>query len=133
MRMNRAVQRKPIFTHEGAKAVHINAEQALRRSVFSCLLWEKEFYEDGQKIADRIAGLVAKVPPEKVAEIAVEARTVHGLRHVSLFLLSELAKHSSGNSLVRDTAEQVLLRADEPGELLSLYWRDNPKARSTRA
>jgi hypothetical protein len=33
----------PLRTHEGAQAHPINAEQALRRSVLSCLLFEKEF------------------------------------------------------------------------------------------
>ena len=33
-------------THEGAPAAAITHEQALRRSVLSCMLWEGEFYED---------------------------------------------------------------------------------------
>ena len=41
-------------THEGAPAAVITAEQALRRSVLSCMLWEGEFYEDGVQIANRI-------------------------------------------------------------------------------
>ena len=44
-------------THEGAKACMINSYQILRRSVLSCLLFEKEFYEDGVSIAQRIADL----------------------------------------------------------------------------
>lgn len=128
MRTNRAVAHAPITTRQGGPAVRINAEQALRRTVMSCLLWEKTFYSDGKDIADRIAELVAQVKPQKAAEIAIEARTVHGLRHAPLLILAELARLQSGNSLVRETVEQVLLRADEPGELLALYWRDNPKA-----
>ena len=41
-------------THEGAPARVITNEQALRRSVLSCMLWEGEFYEDGVQIAGRI-------------------------------------------------------------------------------
>lgn len=128
MRMNRAVQRAPIYTRQGGPAVHINAEQALRRSVMACMLWEKTFYEDGVDIADRIAALVAQVKPEKVIEIAVEARNVHGIRHASLLLLAELARHVSGSPLVRQAVPQIVRRADEPGELLALYWRTNAKA-----
>ena len=128
MRTNRAVPRAPITTRQGGPAVHINAEQALRRSVLACLLWEDTFYEDGKAIADRIAELVPQVSPEKVAEIAIEARNVHGIRHAPLLLLAELAGYSFGTSLVRQTVPQVVRRADEPGELLALYWRDNPKA-----
>ena len=54
MRMNLFKLRKYTRprTHEGAPARVINAEQALRRSVLSCMLWEAEFYEDGATIAD---------------------------------------------------------------------------------
>ena len=61
--MNKA---QTICTHEGAAAKQISAEQQLRRSVMSCLLWEKEFYEDGKDIAARIAALVPRVKPPVV-------------------------------------------------------------------
>ena len=57
-------------THEGAPAKNISAEQQLRRSVLACMLWEDQFYEDGVLISGRIRELVAKVAPEKVAELA---------------------------------------------------------------
>ena len=38
-------------THEGGQASRMNDEQALRRSVMACMLWESEFYEDGKEIA----------------------------------------------------------------------------------
>ena len=41
-------------THEGAPAVAISPELALRRSVLACMLWENEFYESGVAIAGRI-------------------------------------------------------------------------------
>jgi len=39
-------------TYEGAPAVPITDEQALRRSVLACMLWENEFYEDGARLLD---------------------------------------------------------------------------------
>jgi 60 kDa SS-A/Ro ribonucleoprotein len=48
-------------THEGAPAVWVSPDMALRRSVLACMLWEDEFYEDGVAIADRIRELVPKV------------------------------------------------------------------------
>jgi len=62
-------------THEGAPAAVLTDEQALRRSVLACMLWEDEFYESGVTIAERIRTLVSKVEPAKVAALAVEART----------------------------------------------------------
>ena len=71
-RMNKIPQ--SVHTHEGAKAKKITAEQALRRSVLSCLLWENEFYESGETIAKRIQSLVKDVKPSVVSKLAVEAR-----------------------------------------------------------
>ena len=38
-------------THEGALTTILSDEQALRRSVLACMLWEQEFYESGETIA----------------------------------------------------------------------------------
>lgn len=114
----------PIRTHEGVKAQHINAEQQLRRSVMSCMLWESEFYEDGQTIAERIADCVVRVAPEKVAEIAVEARTKMKLRHAPLLIVREMARLPRHRALVADTLESVIQRADELAEFLAIYWKD---------
>jgi hypothetical protein len=113
-------------THEGAPAVpNLSPEKQLRRSILSCLLWEKEFYEDGQSIADRIAETAAKVKPETLAALAIEAREAFHLRHVPLLLLDVLSK--TAPALTADTVARVLQRADEPGELLSIYWRNGRK------
>lgn len=120
MRLNIFAQR-PRTTHEGAPAAVLTAEQALRRSVLSCLLWENEFYEDGQSIADRIAALSMDVAPQVLADLAVEARERFNLRHAPLMLLVGLVRH--GGPLVAPTVERVVQRADDLTELVALYWR----------
>ncbi len=108
-------------THEGAVASHINPEQQLRRSVMACLLWEKEFYEDGVTIADRISHLASVVDPAKVALMAIEARLDMKLRHVPLLLAVELARH---RHLTADILDKIIQRPDELTEFLALYWKD---------
>lgn len=115
-------------THEGAQAARMNAEQALRRSVMSCLLWESEFYEDGVEIGKRIATLAAGLPFEKVAAIAIEAREKMKLRHVPLWLTVSLLKAKHQGRKVGDLIASVCQRADEPAELLSMYWKDQKDA-----
>ena len=124
MRLN-IFSKRPGLTFEGTPAVALSAEQALRRSVLSCLLWENEFYEDGQAIADRIMALAIDVTPEKVAALAIEAREQFKLRHAPLMLLCALIK--TGGSLVAPTIERVIQRADELTELVALYWRNGKK------
>lgn len=129
MRLNifakRPVLQASGITFEGTPAVALSAEQALRRSVLSCLLWENEFYEDGQAIADRIMALAIDVAPEKVAALAIEAREQFKLRHAPLMLLCALIK--TGGSLVAPTIERVIQRADELTELVAIYWRNGKK------
>jgi 60 kDa SS-A/Ro ribonucleoprotein len=109
-------------THEGAPARHILPELQLRRSVLACLLWEKQFYEDGVEIAGRIAELVPKVAAEKVAGLAVEARAQMKLRHAPLLLVREMAHHKTHRGLVADTLASVIQRADELTEFVAIYW-----------
>jgi 60 kDa SS-A/Ro ribonucleoprotein len=111
-------------THEGAPARHIAPELQLRRSVLACLLWEKQFYEDGVEIAGRVAELVPKVAAEKVAALAVEARAQMKLRHAPLLLVREMARHKTHRGLVADTLANVIQRADELAEFVAIYWKD---------
>ncbi len=111
-------------THEGAPARHITSEQELRRSLMACLLWESQFYEDGVEIAGRMHELVPKVAPDRVAAMAVEARSNMKLRHAPLLLVREMARHASHRALVGDTLAQVIQRADELTEFVAIYWKD---------
>src|SRR5271166_1672980 len=110
-------------THEGAPAVPSNPSRELRRAICACLLWEDQFYENGESIANRIAALVKLVPPAEVASLAIEARTKFHLRHAPLYLVRELARHTRGNVVGR-TLSEVIQRADELSEFLAIYWKE---------
>lgn len=120
------VNTKPasVKTYEGAAASRINSEEELKRAVMACLLWEDQFYESGESIADRIKALVPKVPAAIVAQIAVDARTKMKLRHVPLLLVREMARIPTHKHLVGNTLAQVIQRADELTEFLAIYWME---------
>lgn len=122
MRLNTPLKNTPL-THEGGPAKSINAEKMLRRSVLSCLLWEREFYEDGQEISARIGLLADQVSPQALSLLAIEARQAFHLRHVPLLLTAHLAKRGGG--VVGDTIERVIARADELAEFLAIYAHAN--------
>ena len=130
MRTN-VLEKKPlIYTHEGAVAVYVDVEHRLRRSVMACLLWEDQFYEDGQSIADRIEADVnelLKTPggAQIVADIAYQARTDMKLRHVPLLLLATLIKSQTqeAREVLALAIGRVIQRPDEMGELISLYFK----------
>ena len=119
-RTNTPTVSTPGTTHEGAPARRITAEQELERSVLSCLLWEGEFYEDGESVAQRILDRAQEVSPSKVASLAVRARSEFNLRHVPLWLCVALARRGE---LRAETLADVIQRADEMGEFLALYWK----------
>lgn len=124
--LNRTRRSAPIYTHEGAKAVRINTEQSLRRTVMACLLWENTFYEDGQSVADRIKDGVAKVSLQVAADIAVKAREESHLRHVPLLIVREMARKGGDKyaHLIGNTLARVIQRPDELTEFLAIYWAD---------
>jgi hypothetical protein len=128
MRLNRPTVSKET-THEGGKAWgHLTPTQALRRSVCSCLLWEREFYEDGVSIADRITETAKHVPLSELSNLAMEARSTFKLRHVPLLLLCALAERKADKPrLVSNAVENTIQRADELAELLAVYWRNGRK------
>ena len=126
--INRAV-RTPVFNSVGTKVPQINAERQLKRITLAAMLWENQFYLDGKSHAELVKELVAKIAPEKVAALALEARTKFKLRHVPLLLVRELAR----NGKLQATAlTSVIQRPDEMSEFLSIYWQEGKTAVSNQ-
>lgn len=128
---NTKAKQVPVFTHEGAKAIRVGAEEELRRSVMACFLWEDTFYENGENVADRIKRLTQEIPVDKAIEIAKDARTNGNLRHVPLWMLTAMVENQYPDAddrlKVGRAIPEVIQRADEMGEFISLYWKDGKK------
>lgn len=132
-KLNRKSEAKPaVFTHEGAPAKHIPAIFELRRSVLATMLWEDSFYENGEDIANRIKGLVSRVPAKAAADLAVELRSKGKLRHVPLLVTREMARIPSHREYVADTLAKVVQRPDELAEFLSIYWKEKKQPLSAQ-
>jgi 60 kDa SS-A/Ro ribonucleoprotein len=127
--LNTLRQRQFAQSYEGAKVPKISAEKQLNRMVLASMLWEKQFYIDGVEHATALADLVAKVSAEKVAALAIKARSQFKLRHVPLLLCRELARTGKLQATVLDS---VIQRADEMGEFLSIYWKEGKTALSNQ-
>jgi len=122
-RVNVAMKRPEIFTHEGGKASKANPVEQLRRSVLACMLWESGFYEEGKDVAKRIEELVAQVRPEEAAAIARLARSDYKLRHAPLWVVVGMCRAGGEHrKLVGETLSFVIQRPDEMSEFLALYW-----------
>lgn len=119
--------RSSLKTHEGAESPHVTPIKELRRAVMACMLWEDQFYESGESIANRISGLVQKVSFQDAAQVAIDAREKFKLRHVPLLVLREMLRKHQGHEMGQ-LITRVIQRADEMGELLSIYWKDKKDA-----
>jgi 60 kDa SS-A/Ro ribonucleoprotein len=124
MKLNVARKSNPIHTHEGARAVKIDTERQLMRTVMCCLLWEDTFYESGEDVGARIAKLVPQCRPEFVAACAFYARTSMKLRHAPLLLVREMARQPGHKFLVSEILRDVIQRPDELTEFLAIYWKN---------
>ena len=126
--INRAV-RVPAFNSVGTQVTPVNAERQLKRVTLAAMLWENQFYLDGKSHAELVKELVAKVAPQKVELLAMEARTKFKLRHVPLLLARELARHGK---LQATALTNVIQRPDEMSEFLSIYWQEGKSAVSNQ-
>lgn len=95
----------------------------LRRAVLANLLWENNAYIDGQSVADEISRLIPLCNPLEVANLAIEARLQQKLRHIPLFIISEMCKYSEHSKLVSSTLPKVITRPDMISDFLSIYWK----------
>lgn len=126
MKTNKTAKHPTAVNHAGVAVLKSSKIDELRRAVMTCMLFENTFYENGNSHAARIKELVRDLQknyPDEIADIAIEARTEMHLRHVPLFLIRELARYGHG-TLVANALEHIIQRADEPGEFLSLYWKE---------
>lgn len=131
----KAVAVKKVTHGGGPAALHVTPYQELRRTVLAAFLFEDNFYESGQSVAERIRALSDKVSVPELAALAIEARHDQNLRHVSLLLLVELIRRGSGRGKeVAAVIEKVVSRADEIAELVALYWdgKKKPLAKSLK-
>lgn len=117
----------------GAKAAKQDNESLLRRAVLACLLWEDLAYESGASNSENISTLIPKVSPQVVAEIAVEARLVQKLRHVPLFIASEMLKYPEHKKLVGNLLPQIITRADQITDFVAIYWKGGKKPLAAQA
>ena len=122
MKFNLITKRKSTltFNHAGSRAFKLTPEFELYSAVVTTTL-SATFYESDQTRLKRITDLIARCNPEFVAKLAIYARTEMNLRTIPLVLVVELAKKTSGNSLIKKTVSKVVNRADEIAELLAYY------------
>jgi hypothetical protein len=118
------------FNHNSLKVKPISSEAKLVRMTMAHMLFEKQFYVDGEDSYKTLQKLINEVSPEFVANVAKKARNEFKLRHVPLALMRGLAKN--GTLKAQDLAD-VIQRPDELSQFLAIYWKDGKQPISNQA
>ena len=84
-------------------------------------LIENQYYRTSNESLEELREHIRNVSPEFAAKLAVYARRNMNLRSAPLALIVELARVTSGNSIVSKGVEGVIRRADELSEAISYY------------
>lgn len=108
-------------TYEGGSVAEMTPEEALSRSVSTCMLWENETYESVKTKNRRIAELIPKCDPEFVCNLVLRVKHQMKLRHTPLFMIREMARHEQHKKYVATLLNQVITRPDDMTEFLSIY------------
>ena len=111
-------------TFEGGNSSRIDAAEQLKRSTMATMLWEDGFYEDGVKIADRIFNLTKLVDKDTALKIMLEAKYGQKLRHAPLLIAVAM---SEMGWLKKEHVNEIITRADELPEFLSMYWMNGKR------
>ena len=121
MKFNLITRKKKVIQNfAGEKAYVMTPELELYAAVVTTGL-NASYYQSANARLDRIVKLIQKCDPEFVAKLAIYARNNMYLRSIPLVLTVELAKQATGTSLVSNTVNNVVKRADEITELLAYY------------
>ena len=112
----------PTTNADGLKAYSRDAKSELFLMAVGAFYGENKFYETDSESSKRFAELVAvnaKADPEWTAAFLVWLRTKANMRTASIVGAAEYVHAGAPNG--RPLVRSVLVRADEPGELLA-YW-----------
>ena len=112
-------KKEDLRTFEGAKASKISSLEELKRTTMACLLWEDNFYEDGESVSQRIEKLINECDDDAVIELIRKVKFDMKLRHCPLYMTVCLLKKGCKN--LSGLIEDIITRPDDMGEIFSLY------------
>lgn len=120
MRTNQR-SKNSIKTHEGASGRRITSLMEFKRTLLSCMLFEKNFYENGISVSERLANLVPSISIEELKVLTIQARTDYKLRHAPLFVAKEALKIKQSG--FGEVITEIIQRPDELSEIVAMYWK----------
>lgn len=87
----------------------------------------EQFYRSANDTFDRLKQLISQCDKKLVAQAAIYARTVFGMRSITHAVASELAKHISGEKWAKAFYKAIVYRPDDMSEIVSYHVSKNGK------
>lgn len=117
---------KTTTNHMGEKAVKYSTELELVSLLLTSFA-DNSYYEKQPDTFERLKKLIKECNKKFVAQAAVYARTVFGMRSITHITASELAKYIGGESWAKDFYYAIIHRPDDMLEILSYHLSKNGK------
>lgn len=89
-----------------------------------------QYYRKNKDTVDRLKVLISLVDKKFVAQAAVYARTVHGMRTITHIAASELAKYTAEREWGANFFNKIINRVDDMTEIASYHQQNNGKLSS---
>lgn len=125
-RFNTPTQGTKITNLAGAEAYSQSPELELISLLVTSFAADR-FYEKADAQFDRLKELITRCDKKFVAQAAIYARTVFGMRSISHVTASELAKHIGGLTWAKKFYDKIIYRPDDMTEILSYHLVKNGK------
>lgn len=124
---NTKTRNKPNTTNlAGGNAYAQSAELELASILLTSFV-EDQYYRGASDTVKRVKELIPKCDPKFVAQAAVYARTVFGMRSITHVLASEAARSFSGQPWAKNFYERVIYRPDDMTEIMAYHMANNGK------
>lgn len=110
----------------GGKAYSQSSELELVSLLLTSFM-QDQYYEKASDQLTRLKDLINKCNPKFVAQAAIYARTVYGMRSITHVTASELAKHIGGEKWAKNFYDKIVYRVDDMMEIMSYHKTNNGK------
>lgn len=129
-----AMRRQPAFIHNlatpdirnvaGGEAFALPEQEAIATLVLNSFLQE-QYYATGEETTAKLVALCQQSDPYFLAQLALTARHVYGMRSTSHVIAGELATLGSGTDWIRPFFEKIVGRPDDMLEIAAYALASN--------
>lgn len=117
----------PTATNLAGGAAYSQSPELELVSILLTSFAQDQYYRKSDETFETLKNVIAKCDKKFVAQSAIYARTVFGMRSITHVAASELAKHIGGEKWAKDFYTKIVFRPDDMTEILAYHLSKNGK------